>query len=285
MAFVGSITVGGAILGAGALGGAASLGSALIGSNAAKEASGIQSQSAANALSLQKQMFDQSQSNYTGAKSAIGDTYQPYLDVGRGATYTLGSMYGIGKDGSTGGQQDFSQFTNSPDYAFAQQQGNLALDRANNAKGLNLSGGALKDAMQFNQGLASQQFGNYYNRLLSLSQIGQNAANGYGSNLASLTSGQANNAQGFSGQMSNSIQGQGQAQASGVVGSANALAGGINGVANSASGAVNNTLLYNAINRSSYAGFGGNMSQGYSENPSSLAQSSMGGGAGGGVWY
>ena len=46
--------------------------------------------------------------------------------------------------------------------------------------------------------------------------------------------------------MSNSIQGQGQAQAAGIVGSANALTGGINS-------GINNSLLYNAINRSSYA--------------------------------
>jgi len=253
MAFVGSITVGGAILGAGALGGAAALGSAAIGANAAGHASSVQANAAANSLALQREMFDKSQQNYEGAKTTIGDTYKPYLDVGKGATYTLGSLYGIGQDGSTGHPQDFSQFTNSPDFQFASQQGNLALERANNAKGLNLSGGALKDAMQFNQGLASQQFGNYYNRLLSLSQIGQNSANNYGSNLASLTSGQANNAANFSGQMSNSIQGQGQATASGIVGQANAYSGGLTGASNAVNGAVGNSLIYNAINRSSYA--------------------------------
>lgn len=236
MAFVGSITMGGAILGAGAIGGAASLGSALIGSGAAKNAANVQATAAANSLALQKQMFDQTQKNF-----------EPYLNTGKGATYTLGGLYGIGKDGSTGNPQDFSQFTNSPDLKFAQDQGNLALDRANNAKGLNLSGGALKDSMQFNQGLASQQFGNYYNRLLSLSQLGQNSA--------SAAAGSASN---FSGQMSNSIQGQGQAQASGIVGSANAISGGLSGVANSVNGAVNNSLLMNAINRSSYAQPGAN---------------------------
>src|SRR6185312_13783915 len=102
--------------------------------------------------------------------------YKPYLDVGKGATYTLGSLYGMpGADGKVT-PVDYSQFYSSPDYAFAQQQGQLGLDRYENAKGLALSGGALKDVAQFNQGLASQQFGNYYNRLLSLSQLGNNAA-------------------------------------------------------------------------------------------------------------
>lgn len=255
MAFVGSIGVGGAILGAGALGGAASLGSAFIGANAADKASGVQANAAANSLALQRDIFNQSQQNYEGAKA----NFDPYLNVGKGATYTLGSMYGIGSDGSTGGKQDFSQFTNSPDFQFASQQGNLALDRANNAKGLNLSGGALKDAMEFNQGLATQQYGNYFNRLMGLSQIGQNAASGVGN----LTTGQANSAANFSGQMSNSIQGQGQAIASGIVGQANAYSGGLNGVSNAANGTINNSLLYNAINRSSYAQpSGGGNSQG-----------------------
>ena len=232
MAFVGSITAGGAILGAGALGAGASIGSALIGSNAAKDAAGIQATSAANALAQQKSIFDQTQANFA-----------PYLGVGKGATYSLGQLYGIGPDGSsTGAQPDYSGFTNSPDYQFAQQQGSLGLDRYENAKGLALSGGALKDVSQFNQGLASQQYGNYFNRLMGLSQLGSGAA--------SAAAGSGAN---FSSQMSNSIQGQGQAQAAGVVGSANALSGGLNGVANSASGAVNNSLLYNAINRSSYA--------------------------------
>src|SRR5689334_7355067 len=105
MAFVGSITVGGAILGAGALGAGASLGSALIGSSAAGKASSIQAQAAANSLALQREMFETAQRNY-----------KPYLDVGKGATYTLGSFYGIpGEDGKVA-PVDYSQFYNSPDY-------------------------------------------------------------------------------------------------------------------------------------------------------------------------
>ena len=227
---------------AGALIGGGSIISGLIGADAANSASSAQSDAAKNALAVQQRMFDQTQANFS-----------PYLNVGKGATYSLGSLYGIGQDGSTGNPQDFSQFTNSPDFAFASQQGNLALDRANNAKGLNLSGGALKDAAQFNQGLASQQFGNYYNRLLSLSQLGQSAASG-----AAGSAGQ------FSGQIGNSIQGIGQAQASGIVGGANAITGGINS-------GINNSLLYNAINRSSYSPAGGGSS------PLNLAPGNIGG--------
>ncbi|MDE2101692.1 MAG: hypothetical protein KGL39_30885 [Patescibacteria group bacterium] len=197
--------------------GAGSIGSALIGSSAAKSASEAQSQAASNALAFQQQQM---------AK------LNPWINVGSGANYTLGSLYGIGQDGSRGNTpQDFSSFTNSPDYQFALQQGQLGLDRYENARGMSMSGGALKDAAQFNQGLATQQFGNYFNRLLSLSQMGQNAAG---------------TAVGGGNAAANTIMGQGQAQAAGIVGSANALTGGINS-------GITNSLLYNAINRSSYA--------------------------------
>ncbi len=217
--------------------GGASIATGLIGANAADKASQRQYDSAMAGLQAQNE-----------ARAKL----DPYINVGTGATYSLGSLYGIGKDGQTGGQQDFSGFTNSPDFQFAQEQGNLALDRANNAKGLNLSGGALKDAAQFNQGLATQQFGNYYNRLLSLSQIGQNAA---GAGV-----GAANSA-------ANTIQGAGQAQAAGIVGGANALTGGINS-------GISNSLLYNAINRSSYASPG---STGAGSSPLSLNAGNYGG--------
>lgn len=224
--------------------GGATLGAGLLGASAATSAANTQADAANNALAFQKQAFNQTQANFA-----------PYLNVGKGATYSLGSLYGIGQDGNTtNATQDYSQFTNSPDYAFAQQQGQLGLDRYENAKGLALSGGALKDVSQFNQGLATQQYGNYFNRLLSLSQLGQSAA-----------SGAAGSAANFSGQIGNTTQAVGQAQAGGIVGSANALTGGVNS-------GITNSLLYNAINRSSYA-------------PSGSSAMSLGnaGGTGGGL--
>lgn len=212
MSFIGAAIAGGVATGA-------------LGYLGATKAAGIQAQSASNALAAQQAMFAKTQENYA-----------PYLNVGKGATYSLGELYGIGPDGNpTNTPTDYSKFTQSPDYGFAQEQGQLGLDRYENAKGMALSGGALKDVSQFNQGLASQQFGNYYNRLLSLSQLGGSAA-----------SASAGNAANFSGQIGNTTQAVGQAQASGVVGQTNALTGGINS-------GISNSLLYNAINRSSYA--------------------------------
>lgn len=202
-----------------------SIASGLIGANAAKSAANAQLEAENNALSFQKSIFDKTQANF-----------EPYLNVGRGATYSLGQLYGIGKDGnSIPANADYSQFYNSPDYDFAKQQGELGLTRAENARGMNLSGGALKDIADYNQGLASQQFGNYFNRLLSLSQLGNNAAAAAGNSGAN-----------FSNQIGNTMGAMGQSQASGIVGGANAITGGINS-------GITNSLLYNALNRSSYS--------------------------------
>lgn len=218
--------------------GGASVASGLIGASAAGKAADAQARAAAESRALQERMYEETKANYA-----------PYLNIGKGATYTLGSLYGIGTDGNqSNANVDYSQFYSSPDYEFARQQGQLGLDRYLNSRGMALSGGALKDTAQFNQGLATQQFGNYFNRLLSLSQLGSNAAANAG-----------NAAAGFSGQMSNSIQGQGQAQAAGYVGQANAMTGALNS-------GVSNSLLYNAMNRSSYATPSSNIGYGTSSN-------------------
>ncbi len=218
-----------AVAGAGVLGAGASIGSALIGSKAASQASSAQVAEEQQGLALQKQ--------------ALGNL-NPWLNVGSGANYTLGSLYGIGANGQqTNAPQDFSQFFNSPDYKFAQQQGQAGLVNYQNAEGLGGSGAGLAAASTFNQGLATQQFGNYYNRLMGLSQLGANAAN--------AGVGGANAAAGTLGQI-------GQSQASGIVGSANALGGGLTGAAGSLSGASNNLLLANALsNRASPSAYPG----------------------------
>lgn len=196
--------------------GGASLASGIIGANAASKASDAQAQAAANALAFQQQVYQQNQQNL-----------QPYMQAGTNALGQLSQIYG--PNGVT--QQGTQAFQNSPDYQFAQQQGNLALTRYENASGMGLSGGALKDIANYNQGLASQQFGNYFNRLMSLSQLGQGAASSLAGNNTNM-----------SGQIGNTMQGIGQAQASGIVGGSNAITGALNS-------GISNSLLYNYINK------------------------------------
>jgi hypothetical protein len=190
--------IGGAIAGLGSVAGG------LIGASGAKAAANTQAQSAQNALDFQSGVYKQNAQNLA-----------PFINAGSTATGTLSQL----------NQGNFDAFKLSPDFQFALAQGNRGVQNYENANGLALSGGALKDVAEFNQGLATQNYGNYYNRLLQLSQIGSGAA-------SSLTG--ANTTLG--GTIGNTIQGLGQAQASGIVGSANAINGAIGG-------GVNNSLL------------------------------------------
>lgn len=55
-------------------------------------------------------------------------------------------------------------FEASPGYQFRLDEGMKAIERAASARGLRLSGSALKDAARFGQGTASQEYGDFYNR-------------------------------------------------------------------------------------------------------------------------
>lgn len=219
----------------GALGSVAAAG---IGYAGATSAAKTQADAATQAENLQLQMFNTAQAEQ-----------QPYNTVGQGAINTLSGLYGINGTGAGSGTPtaaSLQQFTQSPDYAFAQQQGDQALQRSAAAGGTLISGGQLKAAQEFGQGLASQQYGNYYNRLLSLAQIGQSAASGV-SNAAITTGANAGN----------SIQAAGQATASGIVGGANALSGGLTG----ASSAIGTSLLASKLgigNNSSLSSYAAN---------------------------
>lgn len=192
----------------GAIGSVASAG---IGAWGASNAASAQADAANNALAFQQRVYNENRQNF-----------RPYLNTGAGATYSLASLYGLpGADGQVK-PPDYSQFYNSPDYNFAYQQGQNATQNVLSAQGNLLSGSGLAALTNFGQGLASQQYGNYFNRLLSLANMGETAA----SNMAG-TSTQA------AGQIGNTMQGVGQANASGYVGMANAISGGVGGAANS----------------------------------------------------
>lgn len=236
-----------------AIGGAAIV-SGGVGLYSANKAANTQADAAGNALAFQKQAFDTSQGNINAAKP----NYQPYLDAGSGATYSLGKLLGIGPNGQSQ-TPDYSGFYNSPDYAFAQQQGELGIERGANARGINLSGGTLKDLSSFNSGLATQQYGNYYNKLMALSGQGENAATGFGN----LATGQATNITNSANGIANTTQAAGQAQASGIVGGANAVTGSLNS-------GIQNSLLANYLGKSpsAYGTTGdGGVNLGSSKNP------------------
>ncbi len=100
----------------------------------------------------------------------------PWMQAGSGA---LGQMQAL-----NGG--DFSSFKQSPDYAWALQNGQEGMDRGAAARGRMYSGGYDADRMQFNSGIASQNYGNFYGRLQSMAGQGQTTASGLGTLGASM---------------------------------------------------------------------------------------------------
>jgi hypothetical protein len=118
--------------------------------------------------------------------------------IGQGATM-------LGKEGPEAAKAAFQV---DPGYQWRQEQGEKALTRNASARGLMGSGKFLKDAMRFNQGEASQEFSNSFNRLMAAAGMGQ-TANREGSDY--LTSGASAAAAGRIGQANawNNALGQG----------------------------------------------------------------------------
>jgi hypothetical protein len=126
------------------------------------------------------------------------------------------------------------QFQADPGYAFRQAEGMKALERSAAARGGLLSGGTLKGIQRFGQDLASQEYGNAFNRyqiersarlnpLQSLMGSGQSATNVMTGNVGQSGQNQQAN-----------ILGAGQARASGYVGQANALSGALGSIGQAA---------------------------------------------------
>lgn len=120
----------------------------------AQNAADAQIAASQNANALQKYMYD----------TTRGDL-APYRQAG---TNALGTMQAL-----NGG--DMSAFHADPGYQFALNQGLQGIQRQMAAAGLTGSGAALKAANDYSQGMANQQYSNFYNRLAALAGTGQTA--------------------------------------------------------------------------------------------------------------
>lgn len=152
-------------------GAAVSIGKGVMDSNAAKKAGRAQQAGYDAASAESGRQYDQTR-----------EDMQPWMQAGTNALAQMQQLNG----------GDFSSFKQSPDYQFAFDQGLQGLDRSAAARGSLFSGGADADRMAFGQGLASQQYGNYYNRLAGLAGVGQQTAGQIGQFGAQNASNQAN---------------------------------------------------------------------------------------------
>lgn len=106
---------------------------------------------------------------------------------------------------------DWSGFQDSPDYAFAVDQGFKGLNRNLAAGGAYGSGGADADRIALGQGLATQYAGNYWNKLAGRAGQGQTSVGQVGQLGA-----------GMAGRIGGYMQDSGNARASAYANSANA---------------------------------------------------------------
>lgn len=131
------------------------------------KAAGAQKDASKKAIEEQRRQFDLTRSDQ-----------MPWLQAGQGALSNLQKL----------NSGDFSAFTQSPDYQFALDEGFKAMDRSAASRGRLYSGGYGQDLTKYGQGLATQNYGNYYNRLAGMAGVGQTTA----SNLGQLGQNMAN---------------------------------------------------------------------------------------------
>jgi hypothetical protein len=178
----------------------------LAGASASRSAAKTQAAAADRATDVQQQMFERQ-----------AELQEPWRQAGMTA---LNKLIPMATEYTPFGMQQFQQ---DPGYAFRLSEGMKALERSAAARGGLLSGATMKGLQRYGQDLASQEYGNAFNRyqaeraaalnpLQSLAGMGQTTAAQLGQ--AGMMAGQ---------NMGQTMMGAGAARASGYVGQANAL--------------------------------------------------------------
>jgi len=178
----------------------------------ANKAAGAQKDAANNASAAQEAQYQQTRADL-----------EPYRTSGSQALTRLNDIL-YGKPGSN--TPDYSSFYKSPGYNFAMSEGTRGIERSAAARSGAASGNTLRALTRFKTGLAQQGFGDYYNRVAGMANLGENAAAQTGAFGANKANGVANN-----------YLAAGDASAAGTMGATNSITEGINS-------GLNNYLLY-----------------------------------------
>ena len=209
---------------AGIMGGA-SLVSGLLGAKASKDAATAQAAAQRDAMAAQQAMFERQV-----------QLQEPFRQAGLTAQNRLMTLLGLGPDttaaeyGMAARPFDMQAFEQDPGYAFRMQEGMRALERSAAARGGLLSGNALRGITRFGQDLASQEYGNAFNRFQVERQARLNPLQslmGGGQTAANVLTGAAG---GYGQQIGEGLTSLGNIRASQYMGRANALASGLQGL-------------------------------------------------------
>lgn len=125
------------------------------------------SDEAEKAAKLQARGYREAEGIVTKAGETASQYQQPFYKSG---TDALGRV-----DNAMAG--DFSQFYQSPDYQFAFDEGQRAVDSSGAARGMALSGAQQKALTRYGQGAATQNYQNWLANNFNLAQMGQGAGN------------------------------------------------------------------------------------------------------------
>lgn len=146
----------------------------------AANAANSQSEAALRALAFQREMYEQTQAEQAPWRTRLSSL-----------------------------MTDPSSITSSPAFQFRFAEGQRALERSAAARGRLASGGTMRSLARYGQGLASDEYGDQWNRLASLAGVGQTGAQ------------RAN----YANQATQTLGAYGNAQAAGQVGVGNAISG------------------------------------------------------------
>lgn len=228
-----AISTGTAILGGALIGGGASLAAGSMQADAAEGAGALYLQGQREAIAEQRRQYDQNRTDLA-----------PWRETGSAALSEYGRLYGVGRDGLLSEDEMKSardRFMATPGYDFRLSEGMKALDRSAAARGVIHGGGYGKELIRYGQGLATEEFDNYANRLAGLAGMGQQATN---TGVAAGTQ--------TAGNISNLTMAGANAQGNALIQAATARASGYAGVGNAAGGAVNNYLISDLLKRPDY---------------------------------
>lgn len=144
--------IGAAIIGSAVVGGVTASKSAKAQRKASEAATDATVQANRENIAFQKELFEQQRQDIA-----------PWRDIGVQALQSL--QRGLESGQFDPGSFKFN-FEADPGYQFRLQEGQKAMDRSAAARGNLLSGGQAKALTQYNQGMASQEYGNAFNRAM-----------------------------------------------------------------------------------------------------------------------
>ena len=230
----------GAALGA-SLGGAAEEVTGGGATGAAREAAATTAAATDREIALRRQMYEDEVARQ-----------KPFYEAGVNAL--PGYLKGIGEGGELVRGFTQADYQADPGYAFRMSEGLKALDRTAAARGGLMSGAALKGAQRYGQGLASEEFGNAYQRYRDTQGLRRNALAGVVGYAPTAAGSMATSGQNYASGAGSAISSQGENAANALIAGQQARSSAYGTLGNALSKYLNTEPDYSAFAPQTYYG-------------------------------